>query len=227
MGLVAWFSQAQLDWAALRAHPVLRIGALLLIIAPARSSISPCCSRWASGRATSCAARSKNLEAGRSAAVAVGGLSSMLVLAVLLVRRSPRLRTAAAVPAAPAAPVLGRRPRGFGRRRRLRRRRLRRARIAAPREQRRRLGRRLPGGWPAWLPARPAGRAGRTAAALVDRLPRRHRPCPGCPPAPAPRPAPSPQTSSPRCARGSPGSGSAHRSSPASAASIATGCTRP
>jgi putative peptidoglycan lipid II flippase len=33
MGLAAWFSQAQLDWAALRAHPVLRIGALLLIIA--------------------------------------------------------------------------------------------------------------------------------------------------------------------------------------------------
>lgn len=33
MGAVAWFSQAQLDWAALRAHPVLRIAALLLIIA--------------------------------------------------------------------------------------------------------------------------------------------------------------------------------------------------
>jgi putative peptidoglycan lipid II flippase len=32
MGLVAWFSQAQLDWAALRAHPVLRAGALFLII---------------------------------------------------------------------------------------------------------------------------------------------------------------------------------------------------
>jgi putative peptidoglycan lipid II flippase len=32
MGLAAWFSQVQLDWAALRAHPVLRIGALLLII---------------------------------------------------------------------------------------------------------------------------------------------------------------------------------------------------
>jgi len=32
MGAVAWFSQAQLDWAALRAHPVVRIGALLLII---------------------------------------------------------------------------------------------------------------------------------------------------------------------------------------------------
>jgi putative peptidoglycan lipid II flippase len=32
MGAAAWFSQAQLDWAALRAHPVLRIGALLLII---------------------------------------------------------------------------------------------------------------------------------------------------------------------------------------------------
>jgi putative peptidoglycan lipid II flippase len=33
MGLAAWFGQAQLDWAGLRAHPVLRIGALLLIIA--------------------------------------------------------------------------------------------------------------------------------------------------------------------------------------------------
>jgi putative peptidoglycan lipid II flippase len=32
MGAVAWFSQAQLDWAALRAHPVLRVGALFLII---------------------------------------------------------------------------------------------------------------------------------------------------------------------------------------------------
>jgi putative peptidoglycan lipid II flippase len=32
MGGVAWFSQAQLDWAALRAHPVLRAGALFLII---------------------------------------------------------------------------------------------------------------------------------------------------------------------------------------------------
>jgi putative peptidoglycan lipid II flippase len=32
MGLAAWFSQSQLDWTALRAHPVLRIGALLLII---------------------------------------------------------------------------------------------------------------------------------------------------------------------------------------------------
>jgi putative peptidoglycan lipid II flippase len=32
MGLAAWFSQAQLDWAALRAHPILRLGALLLII---------------------------------------------------------------------------------------------------------------------------------------------------------------------------------------------------
>jgi putative peptidoglycan lipid II flippase len=32
MGLAAWFSQAQLDWAALRAHPLLRLGALLLII---------------------------------------------------------------------------------------------------------------------------------------------------------------------------------------------------
>jgi putative peptidoglycan lipid II flippase len=32
MGLAAWFSQGQLDWAALRAHPLLRLGALLLII---------------------------------------------------------------------------------------------------------------------------------------------------------------------------------------------------
>jgi putative peptidoglycan lipid II flippase len=32
MGAAAWFSQAQLDWAGLRAHPVLRIGALFLII---------------------------------------------------------------------------------------------------------------------------------------------------------------------------------------------------
>jgi putative peptidoglycan lipid II flippase len=32
MGAVAWFCQAQLDWAALRAHPVLRAGALFLII---------------------------------------------------------------------------------------------------------------------------------------------------------------------------------------------------
>jgi putative peptidoglycan lipid II flippase len=32
MGAAAWFSQGQLDWAALRAHPFLRIGALLLII---------------------------------------------------------------------------------------------------------------------------------------------------------------------------------------------------
>jgi putative peptidoglycan lipid II flippase len=32
MGAVAWFSQAQLDWAALRAHPMLRAGALFLII---------------------------------------------------------------------------------------------------------------------------------------------------------------------------------------------------
>jgi putative peptidoglycan lipid II flippase len=32
MGAVAWFSQAQLDWAALRAHPVMRAGALFLII---------------------------------------------------------------------------------------------------------------------------------------------------------------------------------------------------
>ncbi len=32
MGAVASFSQAQLDWAALRAHPVLRAGALFLII---------------------------------------------------------------------------------------------------------------------------------------------------------------------------------------------------
>jgi putative peptidoglycan lipid II flippase len=33
MGAVAWFSQAQLDWAALRAHPVLRLAALFAIIA--------------------------------------------------------------------------------------------------------------------------------------------------------------------------------------------------
>jgi putative peptidoglycan lipid II flippase len=32
MGAVAWFSQAQLDWAALRAHPLLRAAALFLII---------------------------------------------------------------------------------------------------------------------------------------------------------------------------------------------------
>jgi len=32
MGAVAWFSQMQLDWTALRAHPFLRLGALLLII---------------------------------------------------------------------------------------------------------------------------------------------------------------------------------------------------
>jgi putative peptidoglycan lipid II flippase len=32
MGAAAWFCQVQLDWAALRAHPFLRIGALLLII---------------------------------------------------------------------------------------------------------------------------------------------------------------------------------------------------
>lgn len=32
MGAVAWFSQAQLDWTALRAHALLRIGALFLII---------------------------------------------------------------------------------------------------------------------------------------------------------------------------------------------------
>lgn len=32
MGAAAWFSQAQLDWAALRAHPLLRAGALFLII---------------------------------------------------------------------------------------------------------------------------------------------------------------------------------------------------
>ena len=32
MGAVAWFSQAQLDWAALRAHPFMRVGALVLII---------------------------------------------------------------------------------------------------------------------------------------------------------------------------------------------------
>jgi putative peptidoglycan lipid II flippase len=33
MGAVAWFSQAQLDWAAMRTHPILRIVALLAIIA--------------------------------------------------------------------------------------------------------------------------------------------------------------------------------------------------
>jgi putative peptidoglycan lipid II flippase len=33
MGAVAWLSQAQLDWAALRAHPVLRLAALFAIIA--------------------------------------------------------------------------------------------------------------------------------------------------------------------------------------------------
>ena len=33
MGAVAWFSQQQLDWAAMRAHPILRIAALLGIIA--------------------------------------------------------------------------------------------------------------------------------------------------------------------------------------------------
>jgi len=33
MGAVAWFSQAQFDWAALRAHPFMRAGALLGIIA--------------------------------------------------------------------------------------------------------------------------------------------------------------------------------------------------
>jgi putative peptidoglycan lipid II flippase len=32
MGLAAWFSQTQFDWTALRAHPVLRLGALLLVI---------------------------------------------------------------------------------------------------------------------------------------------------------------------------------------------------
>ncbi len=32
MGLAAWFAQAQLDWAGLRSHPVLRLGALFLII---------------------------------------------------------------------------------------------------------------------------------------------------------------------------------------------------
>lgn len=32
MGAVAWFAQAQLDWAALRAHPLLRAGALGVII---------------------------------------------------------------------------------------------------------------------------------------------------------------------------------------------------
>ncbi|QJD98758.1 murein biosynthesis integral membrane protein MurJ [Massilia forsythiae] len=33
MGGVAWFGQAQFDWTGMRAHPVLRIGALLLVIA--------------------------------------------------------------------------------------------------------------------------------------------------------------------------------------------------
>jgi putative peptidoglycan lipid II flippase len=33
MGAVAWFSQAQLDWSAMRAHPVLRLAALFAIIA--------------------------------------------------------------------------------------------------------------------------------------------------------------------------------------------------
>jgi putative peptidoglycan lipid II flippase len=33
MGLVAWFSQQQFDWAAMRAHPFLRVGALAAIIA--------------------------------------------------------------------------------------------------------------------------------------------------------------------------------------------------
>ncbi|KQV36057.1 murein biosynthesis integral membrane protein MurJ [Massilia sp. Root335] len=37
MGAVAWFSQAQLDWAALRAHAVLRAGALFLIIGASAS----------------------------------------------------------------------------------------------------------------------------------------------------------------------------------------------
>jgi putative peptidoglycan lipid II flippase len=32
MGAAAWFTQGQLDWAALRPHPFLRVGALLLII---------------------------------------------------------------------------------------------------------------------------------------------------------------------------------------------------
>jgi putative peptidoglycan lipid II flippase len=32
MGLAAWFSQTQFDWTALRAHPVLRLAALLLVI---------------------------------------------------------------------------------------------------------------------------------------------------------------------------------------------------
>ena len=33
MGAVAWFSQSQFDWAALRSHPLLRIAALFAIIA--------------------------------------------------------------------------------------------------------------------------------------------------------------------------------------------------
>ena len=32
MGAVAWFAQSQLDWTALRAHPLLRLGALVFII---------------------------------------------------------------------------------------------------------------------------------------------------------------------------------------------------
>jgi putative peptidoglycan lipid II flippase len=32
MGAVAWFSQAQLDWVALRAQPLVRMGALAAII---------------------------------------------------------------------------------------------------------------------------------------------------------------------------------------------------
>jgi putative peptidoglycan lipid II flippase len=35
MGALTWFCQAQFDWAALRAHPWLRVGALLLIISVA------------------------------------------------------------------------------------------------------------------------------------------------------------------------------------------------
>jgi putative peptidoglycan lipid II flippase len=38
MGALAWFCQAQLDWAALHAHPLLRAGALFAIIAIAGAS---------------------------------------------------------------------------------------------------------------------------------------------------------------------------------------------
>jgi putative peptidoglycan lipid II flippase len=38
MGVLTWFCQAQLDWAAMHAHPLLRIGALLVIISIAGAS---------------------------------------------------------------------------------------------------------------------------------------------------------------------------------------------